>query len=578
MLLNVQNLHIEIKQGNNKQVLCRNLDFAVNPGETIGILGESGSGKSITALSILRLLPPSLHIARGSIGFTTKDKAVIDLAQVSAGQMRHVRGKEIAMVFQEPMSSLNPVFTCGNQLLETMVNHEGISWLYGLTHRKQAKEFVLELFHKVKLPDPNRIFQSYPHQLSGGQKQRVMIAMAIAGNPSLLIADEPTTALDVTVQKSVLQLLRELQSEMGMSIMFITHDISVLAEIAQKVLVFYQGEIVEQGQVRDIFTKAGHPYTRGLIGCRSAIYNKGERLLTLEDIPASGETGQFAVQDKKHGKYQGMHGSEKEETSLLSIRNLDVCFHHSDGLFGHHVRKRILHQVSFDVFRGETLGLVGESGSGKTTIGRTIMQLIRAESGDILFLGQPLSRLFGKQLREFRKKVQVIFQDPYSSLNPKMTVGPIITEPMVVHHLGKNSKDRKHRVMELLHQVHLEEEHYYRYPHQFSGGQRQRIGIARALAVEPQLIILDESVAALDVSIQAQVLNLLNDLKQAYGLTYIFISHDLNTVRYMSDRMVVLKDGYVVEQGVAEEVFAYPKSEYTSGLIAAIPGKNVPID
>jgi peptide/nickel transport system ATP-binding protein len=567
MLLNIENLHIEVVKKEGRQLLCKDLTFSIQRGETLGILGESGSGKSITAVSILKLLPPSIFITKGKINFLRED-GVVDLVQCATKELQDIRGKEISMVFQEPMSSLNPVYTCGDQVMETILKHQKKT-------RREAKEIVLGLFEKVRLPDPQRIFQSFPHQLSGGQKQRVMIAMAISCRPNLLIADEPTTALDVTVQRSILDLLKELQAEMGMSIMFISHDISVIAEIAQHILVFYKGEIVEQGKVDTILRHANHPYTQGLIGCRSAVHTKGERLTTLEGYSHSSVTG--ILKDQPVFSKEVFLNSENipVEKPFLRIRNLDLFFQRSTGPFSTSTKKQILHQITFDVFEGETLGLVGESGSGKTTIGRTIMQLIRAESGDIEFQGRSVQQLSRRDLKAFRKNVQIIFQDPYSSLNPKMTVGEILSEPLIVHHLCNSAAERKQRVLELLSQVNLTEDHYDRYPHQFSGGQRQRIGIARALAVEPKLIILDESVSALDVSIQAQVLNLLNDLKKKYRLTYIFISHDLNTVRYMSDRMIVLKEGTIVEAGGTEDIFLHPRDPYTVNLIAAIPSEGI---
>lgn len=557
MLLDIQNLSIEVLQNGSKHTLCKDLTFSIGPGDSIGILGESGSGKSLTALSILQILPPAISVSYGKINYTSKSGEVINLATATNKELQNIRGKEIAMVFQEPMTSLNPSFTCGSQVLETILQHQKIS-------RKEAKEKAIELFSKVKLPDPAQIFNSYPHQLSGGQKQRIMIAMAISCNPRLLIADEPTTALDVTVQQSILQLLKELQQEMGMSILFITHDISVIAEIAQRLLVFYKGAIVEQGSVSEILNHAKHPYTRGLLSCRTSLYAKGQRLKTLKNTnqPELNNYKDFSL-DVKNDSFP-----------ILKIHNLNVSFSGSQGLLGSHNKKQILHQIDFEVFQGETLGLVGESGSGKTTIGRSVMKLIDYESGDIVFQGNKLSQMSAKEIKRFRKEVQIIFQDPYSSLNPKITIGEMITEPLLVHGLYKNQKLRRQRVLELLTQVGLNESHYSRYPHQFSGGQRQRIGIARALAVEPKLIILDESVSALDVSIQAQILNLLNDLKKIYNLTYIFISHDLNTVRYMADRLIVLQHGKAVEQGPSEEVFSSPKTVYTQNLINAIPGKS----
>ncbi len=545
MLLNIQNLNIEVIQNKYRQPICKNLNFSINPGETVGILGESGSGKSITALSILQLLPPSIHITSGSINYTRKDGTTIDLARTSLKQLHSIRGKEISMIFQEPMTSLNPAFTCGSQVLEVIIQHQNST-------KKEAKEQVLELFNKVKLPDPKRIYTSYPFQLSGGQIQRVMIAIAISGNPSLLIADEPTTALDVTVQKSVLELLKELQTEMGMSILFITHDINVNAEIARRILVFYQGEIVEQGEVKDILKNAQHAYTKRLLAC------------TPPRVPI--KRGEETLPKDVDKKFLG-------DLRMLYISNLSVSFSRSTGIFSTLSKKQVLHNINLEVYHGETLGLVGESGSGKTTLGRTIMKLLETESGKIEFHGKTLNALSAKELKTFRKKVQIVFQDPYSSLNPKMTIGAMIAEPLIVHNICKNSNERKQRVINLLKQVNLSEEHYYRYPHQFSGGQRQRIGIARVLAVEPELIILDESVSALDVSIQAQILTLLNDLKKTYNLTYIFISHDLNTVRYMSNRIIVLKDGVIVEEGLPNELFNSPKNPYTVNLISSIPGR-----
>jgi peptide/nickel transport system ATP-binding protein len=538
MLLNIQNLNIDVIQNKDKRSICQNLNFTINNGETVGILGESGSGKSITALSILKLLPPSITITNGNILFTKDDNTTIDLVKVPVKQLNLIRGKEISMIFQEPMTSLNHVFTCGSQVSETIRQHQNLS-------KKEAKDRSLELFEKVKLPDPKQIYSCYPFQLSGGQMQRVMIAMAISGNPKLLIADEPTTALDVTVQKSILELLKDIQEDLGMSILFITHDISVIAEIAKHILVFYNGQIVEQGETKEIFTNAKHPYTRNLLESRLSLnVPKTKTPLNTEKVPA-----------------------------VLQVNNLSVSFLRSAGLFSTPIKKQILHKINLEVFKGETLGLVGESGSGKTTLGRTIMKLIQSESGDIIFNGKQLNTLYGKKLKAFRKKIQIVFQDPYSSLNPKITVGSIIAEPLIVHNIVKSAKDRKQRVMELLKLVNLQEDHYNRYPHQFSGGQRQRIGIARALALEPEIIILDESVSALDVTIQSQILALLKDLKQKYNLSYIFISHDLNVVRYMSDRIIVLKDGAVVEEGNANQIFNSPKNLYTANLIASIPGR-----
>jgi peptide/nickel transport system ATP-binding protein len=532
-LIRVSNLSIDFSRDQQTVSLCRNISFEICKGETLGILGESGSGKSLTALSVPGLLPPSISISSGQILF--QENHAVDLSKLSLKELQKIRGNRIGFVFQEPMTSLNPVFTCGEQLSEVLLQHYSLS-------RKEAYLRVLDLFQKVRLPEPERIYRSYPHQLSGGQKQRVMIAMAISCNPDLLIADEPTTALDVTVQKTILQLLRDLQQEMGLAILFITHDISVLSEIASRVLVFYKGEIVEQGSVTTILNNAQHSYTRHLISCRK---NRG--------VSPKTQPGQ-------------------NEHPILSILGLEVSYSRPMGLFGKKKQNKILHGVSFDVYKGQTLGLVGESGSGKTTIGRAIMHLVPADKGSIFLNGIEQTALTRNQLKVYRKKVQIIFQDPYSSLNPKLTIGQSLCEPLKVHRLYSGEQQRRKRALELLAMVQLLPEHFNRYPHQFSGGQRQRIGIARALALEPEIIILDESVAALDVSIQSQILSLLNELKQALGLTYIFISHDLEVVRHMSDNMVVLCNGEIVEQGNADEIFSHPSHPYTVRLIQSMPG------
>lgn len=533
MLLQVENLSIAIKSSGQK--LCNNLNFNIMPGETLGILGESGSGKSITALSIPGLLSPALQITHGKILFCPEPDHTIDLASSSVKELQRIRGAEIGVVFQEPMTSLNPVFTCGNQVEDVLRRHKNLS-------AKEAKTQAIGLFAKVKLPAPEQVYKKYPHQLSGGQKQRVMIAMAIACSPSLLIADEPTTALDVTVQKSILELLRELQKEMGMAIIFITHDISVLSEIADRTLVFYKGELVEEGPIKQILNAPQHPYTQQLIACRET---------------------RLAVNTSK----------SEIQMPLLKVNNLSVSFRQNSGWFAKTIQKQVLHNVCFELYKGETLGLVGESGSGKTTIGRAIMQLIEPENGFIELNGKPVNHADKQELRNFRKQVQIIFQDPYSSLNPKLTIGQTLMEPLLVHGIGKSRKEQKNRVIDLLEMVQLSEEHFNRYPHQFSGGQRQRIGIARALAAGPDVIILDESVAALDVLIQAQVLNLLQQLKNELGLTYLFISHDLEIVQSFSNRVIVLQNGNIVEEGDSDNIFNHPQHAYTKSLIAAIPGR-----
>jgi peptide/nickel transport system ATP-binding protein len=555
MLLSVNNLNIS-KGNNSADLICKNISFQIDKGETLGILGESGSGKSITALSVLNLLPGGLNISGGEILFTQSNGLVVNLCKLSKIELQKIRGKEIAMVFQEPMTSLNPVYTCGNQIIEMLKVHLSMN-------QKNAYDYTLELFKKVRLPDPERIFKSYPHQLSGGQKQRVMIAMAISCKPQLLIADEPTTALDVSVQKSILELLKSLQEEMGMSILFISHDISVLSEISHRSVVFFRGDLVEEGFTKNIIKNAQHPYTKGLMSCRLSINNKNERLKTIDDFlnPSLDNTENVTVKPK-----------DVEKFSIFEIKGLEVAFlQPRTGFLKRPSEKKILNNLDLTVFKNETLGIVGESGSGKTTLGRTLLKLINNSSGTIKFHGKDISTLNRDESRLFRQKVQIIFQDPYSSLNPKICIGEAIEEPLRVYKIGKSAKERKEKVMSLLHQVNLTGDIYNRYPHEFSGGQRQRIGIARALAVNPELIILDESVAALDVSVQAQVLNLLNDLKRDFNLTYMFISHDLNVVRYMSDRIIVLNQGTIVEQGNAELIFNNPQNNYTKTLITSTP-------
>jgi peptide/nickel transport system ATP-binding protein len=552
-LLEIKNLSIVTVSDNGKK-LCDKVSFSIFSNKTIGVVGESGSGKTLTALSILGLLHPGLKISEGEI-LLNSDHDRLALHSLGQDGMRKVRGARIGMIFQEPMTSLNPSMTCGKQVSEAILTHSKLSDL-------EASEKVIKLFEKVKLPNPKGIFNSFPHQLSGGQRQRVMIAMAVSCNPQILIADEPTTALDVTVQKSIFALLKELQKEFQMSIIFISHDLGIISELADEVVVMYKGHVVETGKTTDILNKPQHPYTKALLACRPSQYNKGNRLVSIHESSEN---------HKKDEKITPV-GDEL----LLEVKNLSVYFStHGKSNFLSNTKSRVLCDISFDVFKGETLGLVGESGSGKTTLSRSVLRLIESSSDQIRYKNTELSNLEGEALRKFRKNIQIIFQDPYSSINPKETIGTIIMEPMIVHNLYGGYKKRKERVFELLDKVQLNVDVCNRYPHQLSGGQRQRVGIARALAVEPELIICDESVSALDVSIQAQVLNLLNDLKHDFGLTYIFISHDLNVVRYMSDRIIVLKSGKVEETGNAEEVFRNPQSVYTKQLIASIPGKHV---
>ena len=576
-LLEFKNLVTEFHTEGTIVKAVNNISFTLNKGETVGIVGESGSGKSVTSLSAMRLIPsPPGIISGGSIIFHTKSGEKVDLLKISEEEMRSYRGNDLAMIFQEPMTSLNPVFTCGDQVLEAIVLHQKLN-------KYDAKKLAIELFKKVQLPDPERIFNTYPHQISGGQKQRVMIAMAMSCEPSVLIADEPTTALDVTVQKTILLLMQKLQIEQDMGILFITHDLGVIAELADKVVVMYKGKIVEQGNVWEIFTNPQHPYTKGLLACRPPLEKRYSFLPTVGDFMKTDSKGgvfdnNISVEEFTKDLVISDLEREKKQKELfaknpvLQLKNLKTFFPIRNGFFGgisNYVKA--VNNVSFDVYPGVTLGLVGESGCGKTTIGRTILRLEEPTEGAMIYKNKDIAKMTADELRAFRKEVQIIFQDPYSSLNPRMTIGNAIMEPMQVHKILNSDDERKERVKELLKKVNLDPSHFYRYPHEFSGGQRQRIGIARALAVNPKFIICDESVSALDVSVQAQVLNLLNDLKEEFGLTYIFISHDLSVVKYMSDRMVVMQEGEVEEMGDADQIYNSPKTEYTKKLIDAIP-------
>lgn len=576
-LLNIQHLVTEFTSDSKQIKAVNDVSFSVGKGETIGIVGESGSGKSVTSLSVMRLVPnPPGKITGGSIHFNSPTKGNIDLLALSEAEMRKVRGNEIAMIFQEPMTSLNPVFTCGNQVMEAIFLHKNLS-------KSAAKDRTIELFKKVQLPRPEAIFDSYPHQLSGGQKQRVMIAMAMSCDPSLLIADEPTTALDVTVQKTILDLMLKLQQQHDMGIMFITHDLGVIAELADKVVVMYKGKIVEQGPVLEIFSNPQHPYTKGLLACRPPLDRRLKKLPTVADfmsVDADGIITEIPGSVKEVTNSLAISSEQRKEnhlhlynqTPILRVQNLCTYFPIQKSWFGKPKEwVKAVDDVSFEVYPGETLGLVGESGCGKTTLGRSILRLIEPTSGNAIFEDKNLTQLNSEELRQVRKDIQIIFQDPYSSLNPRITVGQAIMEPMQVHGILENDTARKTRVMELLERVNMQEQHFYRYPHEFSGGQRQRICIARALALKPRFIICDESVSALDVSIQAQVLNLLNELKRDNQFTYIFISHDLSVVKFMSDRMVVMNKGKIEEMGEADEIYENPKSEYTQKLIGAIP-------
>lgn len=555
-LLTINDLSLEFRSEGQISRALTGISFQLQANEILALVGESGSGKSVTSLSILRLLSTTAHYLSGQIIFHDPPKAAIDILRESPAVIQQIRGNKIAMIFQEPMTSLNPVLTCGEQVIEALLTHKQLD-------RKQAKKKAIEWFAKVKLPDPASIFDRYPHQLSGGQKQRVMIAMAMCCEPSILICDEPTTALDVTVQRTILLLIKELQEQTGMAVIFITHDLGVVAEIADRAIVMYKGEIVEQGSTRKIFTDPLHPYTKALIACRPINHRKGERLPVVAD---------FLDGKKSENKPREEPVSPVQESPLLKVEDLYVHFGKQGSLF----RKKesavkAVDGVSFEIFKGETLGLVGESGCGKTTLGRTILRLIEPSSGRILYKGEDLTKKKQNQLNELRKEMQIVFQDPYSSLNPRITIGSAISEPLKVHGLLRSEKERKQRVSDLLEKVDLKADYADRYPHEFSGGQRQRIVIARALALDPSFIVCDESVSALDVSVQAQVLNMLNDLKKEFGFTVIFISHDLSVVRYISDRILVMNKGKIVESGPADKIYFSPEQEYTRNLVAAIP-------
>ncbi len=580
-LLEIKNLCTQFTTEDGIVKAVDDVSFTIYRGQTIGIVGESGSGKSVTSLSIMRLIqePPG-EIVSGSITYYPKGKSPIELLNVSEKEMRSYRGNNIAMIFQEPMTSLNPVFRCGYQVDEAIMLHQKLS-------RKDAKKKTIALFEKVELPNPERIYKAYPHEISGGQKQRVMIAMAMSCQPEILIADEPTTALDVTVQKTILELIEHLKKEINASILFITHDLGVIAEIADHVIVMYKGKIVEQGTVQEIFLKPQHPYTKGLLACRPPLDYRLKRLPIVADFMEEHftEQGNRIISEKiknpdslienlkvspnelKH-RHDKIYGGEK----VLEVKHLNTWFPTEKTLFGKpKTYLKAVHDVSFDVFKGETLGLVGESGCGKTTLGRTIVKLNQAISGEILYHGQDLIPLTEKEMRPLRKDIQIIFQDPFSSLNPRMTIGNAILEPMQVHSILETDSIRRDKVVELLETVSLRADQFNRYPHEFSGGQRQRICIARALAMNPKFIICDESVSALDVSVQAQVLNLLMELREKFELTYIFISHDLSVVKFISDRIMVMNQGEIVEIGDADDVYYHPKQAYTQRLIDAIP-------
>ncbi len=554
-ILDVNDLSISFGDTKSLAEVIHSISFNISENEIVGIVGESGSGKSVTAMAVMNLLPKKKTRITGDILFKGKNLLAED-----PKTLRSFIGKEIAMIFQEPMSALNPSLTCGFQVSEILQHHLKMT-------SAEAKKETISLFEKVKLPRPNDIFNSYPHQISGGQMQRVMIAMAIACKPNLLIADEPTTALDVTVQKEIIQLLKEIQKETKMSLLFISHDLGLVSEIADRVVVMYKGDIVEAGSTYQIFKMPKDNYTKALLASRPTLGVRLEKLPTIASltdksfVPKEITTQQRALRHKKI----------YTKAPLLEICNLEKKYFGKARLFQPKSVVKAVNDVSFKVFEGETLGLVGESGCGKSTLGKAILQLDKATAGSIKYYGKELLNLSSAEIRKLRKEIQLIFQDPYSSLNPRLVIGEALAEPMQVHGIGKTKKQRKEKALRLLERVGLDENYYYRYPHELSGGQRQRVGIARTIAIEPKLIICDESVSALDISVQAQVLNLLNELKEDFGFTYIFISHDLAVVKYMSDQLLVMNSGKIEEIGDADEIYANPTKEYTKKLIEAIP-------
>lgn len=563
-MVNVENLDVQFLNQEDKSLIkaVKDVNFKINKGKILGIVGESGSGKSVTSFSIMRLLDESTATIGGKIEFNN-----INLLNLSTAEIRNYRGNKISMIFQEPMTSLNPVFTCGDQVQEAIRLHQKSS-------KAEAKQQTIALFKEVQLPRPENIYDSYPHQLSGGQKQRVMIAMALSCNPELLIADEPTTALDVTVQKMILQLLLKIKEERQMAMIFISHDLAVISEIADEVAVMYKGEIVEQGPAAQIFNNPQNPYTRGLLACRPNPEKIVKKLPIVADFLRAGTEHKMPeLLEYTQAEIKARRTQLYSQPPLLEVKNLSTWFPINKGMFGKAKDfVKAVDDISLEVYPGETLGLVGESGCGKTTLGRSILRLVEPTSGQILFNNKDLRSLNKADLRKTRRDIQIIFQDPYSALNPKITIGSAILEPLEVHGIHHNYAERKKHVMSLLERVDLKPEHFNRYPHEFSGGQRQRIVIARALALQPKFIICDESVSALDVSVQAQVLNLLKELQQDFGLTYIFISHDLAVVKHISDRMIVMNKGKIEEAGFPEEIYNHPKALYTRNLIAAIPG------
>ncbi len=627
-VLDVRNLHVQFQTSNRITKAVDGISFQVKRGQTLGIVGESGSGKSVTSLAVMGLIPSPGRVPEGEVWFQPNPEAEpVNLRSLTSEQMQHYRGGRVSMIFQEPLSSLNPVYTCGFQLVEAIRQHEpNISpsearrRAIGLLQEvklvpsdEELQQQAIDSWKKEHLGSSSRdsakgslgdreitslvneqkyaMLERYPHQLSGGQIQRVMIAMAISCNPALLIADEPTTALDVTVQARILDLLRELRDRRGMSIMFITHDLGLIADIADQVAVMYQGKIVESGAVWDIFSNPQHPYTKGLLACRPQPTRHLRVLPTITDFMevSTSPSGEMVIREKSLSVDQALRSNAaispeedhqraialQQQSPILSVQNLQVGYP-IHGIFGRAQRLAMaVNGVSFQVYPGETLGLVGESGCGKTTLARTLLHLVKPTAGQIVFENKDITRANGGKLRQLRREMQIIFQDPFSSLDPRITIGEAIMEPLMIHKVGKSRRDRLERMSYLLDRVGLNPEFSNRYPHEFSGGQRQRVCIARALALNPKFIICDESVSALDVSVQAQVLNLLKELQEEFKLTYIFISHDLSVVKFMSDRIMVMNRGRIEEIDTADSIYRRPQTEYTKHLIAAIPLGNL---
>ncbi|WP_171163097.1 ABC transporter ATP-binding protein [Usitatibacter palustris] len=553
LILQVRNLDVRFRIDRKQEPFqaVKGISFDIPRNTTVALVGESGSGKSVTAMSILGLLPENAIIpASSEIIYGGRD-----LLKVEKQALRDIRGKEISVIFQEPMTSLNPVFPVGDQIAEVLKLHMGMS-------NAQARDRAVALLTEVGIPNPALRVHSFPHELSGGQQQRVMIAMAIACEPKLLIADEPTTALDVTIQKQILDLIANLQAKHNMSVLFITHDLGVVGDIADHVIVMQNGVIQEQGSVKQIFHAPAHPYTKALLACRPRLDRRPKRLPVIDDF--------MKGDGRPHNLEERPRGTKPDDAIILEVKNLNKTFFLKEGFFGKRAVPAVK-DVSFRLPKGKTLGLVGESGSGKTTVGLTLMRLHDATSGEVLFEGTNLLSLTDKEMMAYRRRIQIIFQNPYASLNPRMTVGQILVEPMKIHAIGKDENERVEMAFALLKRVGLPEQSFYKYPHEFSGGQRQRIAIARCLTMKPDVLICDESVSALDVSVQAQVLNLLQDLQDEFGLSYIFISHDLAVVKYISDQVMVMNQGEIVEMADSDEIYLNPKQEYTQKLLSSIP-------